>query len=105
MTNEEQEALMLRVVEEAYDNDFVLPVYLDLTTALSLIGSLQLALRHPGNIGPSSQISRQFIDGIIGRMMDHGYPAHAELAQLGYDPAHDEPSGPAQAGKGKRVSS
>jgi len=92
MTDEEKEALILRVAEEQHhDSDFQLLLYLDLTIALSLIGSLQLALRHPLNTGPSAQITREFIDGIIGRMQGSGYPAHAELARLGYDPTHDEP--------------
>ncbi len=84
----EQECLTRRCREERarLGEGFVLPVELDLDSALCLIGNLQLALRHPANRGISSKVARQTIDGIMVRMREAGYVAHAELAALGDDP-------------------
>jgi len=43
----------------------LLPVMIDVPSALCVIASLQLALRHPANTGPSAKIAREFIDGLI----------------------------------------
>jgi hypothetical protein len=75
----------------AIDPQFTIPVHLDIPSALSLIGNLQLALRHPANEGPSATIARKFIDGLIDRMITAGLYRVAELAKLGDDPAYDEP--------------
>ncbi len=69
--------------------DFILPVYLGISDALSIIGNLQLALRHPGNHGPSADVARAMIDGLIEQMIGCGLTATAELARLGDDPAYD----------------
>jgi hypothetical protein len=69
--------------------NFKLPVTFDLATALAIIGNLQLALRHPANIGPSGRVARETIDGMIRTMRECGLTAHAELARLGDDPAYD----------------
>jgi hypothetical protein len=65
-------------------------VHLEFTAALALIGNLQLALRHPANTGPSSEVARTFIDGLIDRIRDAGFPANAEMLRLGDDPGYDE---------------
>ena len=68
---------------------FRLPLHLDLTAALAIVGNLQLAMRHPGNDGPSREVARTLIDGIIERMETSGFPASAALARMGDDPRRD----------------
>lgn len=69
---------------------FTLLVEFDLCTAIAIIGNLQLALRHPANVGASAEIARELIDGMIHRMREAGLTAHAELARLGDDAMYDE---------------
>jgi len=71
------------------DPNLELPVILDIHTACCLIGNLQLALRHPANTGPSREVTRQFIDGIIREIERHGYLKVAELLRLGDNQAYD----------------
>lgn len=40
-------------------------LHLQPTTALAIVGNLQLALRHPNNKGPNSKIIRSVIDTLI----------------------------------------
>ncbi len=70
---------------------FTLPVAFDLAGILSIIGLLQLALRHPGvdARGPAARIVQAFIDESAKALEDHAYPAHAELIRLGDKPAND----------------
>jgi len=90
MTKRAEEELMAAATREmATSRDFALPVHLDIQTLMCLVGALQLALRHPGNTGPSSQVVRQVIDAIIDRLEVHGYRAVAHLMRLGYNPEHD----------------
>lgn len=87
-----RETLLRRCDEERVRSDaarFKLPVELDLHSALCVIGNLQLALRHPANSGPSAEVARTAIDGMIRRMREAGLTAHAELARLGDDPGYD----------------
>jgi hypothetical protein len=76
--------------EHAERTNFKLPVTMDLITLLSLVVNVHLALRHPKNTGPGSQIARQIINQIIKRVKDEGFPANAELMRLGGDPQYDE---------------
>ena len=87
-----KEALLQRCAREFEQrgNKIDFPVSLDFASALTLVSNLQLALRHPGNNGPSSQIAREFAEGLIGQMRRGGYVANAELAELGFDPAYDD---------------
>lgn len=62
---------------------------LDLFTLTSIIGHLQLALRHPGTTGPSARLVRQFIDAAIDRVESDGLIHTAELLRKGDDPASD----------------
>jgi hypothetical protein len=68
----------------------VLPVSLDLESAMMLIANLQLALRHPGNNGRSARLAREVIDGLIERIEKLGYVANARVARLGDNPECDE---------------
>jgi len=90
MTKRAENELLDRMTQEMTASPgFVLPIHLDLPTLLSLVGALQLSLRHPRNTGPTSQIVRQLINGIIDRIETHGFKATAELMRLGFNPEHD----------------
>jgi hypothetical protein len=84
-----RQATLIRRLEAERPADYVLPLHLNMLMLLTLVANLQLALRHPGNTGPSAEAARGIIDGIIDRVRDDGYPAHAELMELGNDPAYD----------------
>ena len=61
------------------------------TTALhawALMSHLQLALRHPKNIGPTSQIARQVADRIIETLAPPG-SALRTVAERGWNPHFD----------------
>lgn len=90
-TVEERQELLMRRMQEEYDRTppFSLPVTLDLHSALSLVGNLQLALRHPQNNGAAAAVARRIIDGIIERFEQAGLAAHAEAARLGDNAAYD----------------
>ena len=87
-----RENLLRRCKEESIrcgNRQFTIPLELDLTAALSIIGNLQLALRHPANCGPSASVARLTIDRLIDRIEEAGLPANAELARRGDDPEYD----------------
>jgi hypothetical protein len=75
--------------EQVEGRGFILPLHLDLASLLSLVGNLQLALRHPANKGPSALIARELVDSIQKRLIDAGYFAHAEVVEIGNNPAFD----------------
>ncbi len=86
----DEECLVRRVAAEAEAHDeYILPLHLDLLALLTLVGNLQLSLRHPANTGPSALAARQIIEQIIERLREDGLTAHAELATLGNDPQFD----------------
>lgn len=64
-------------------------VELDLVTAIQMIGSLQLALRHPSNTGPAAATTRQIIELMVARLREDGFTAHARLADLGNKQEYD----------------
>ena len=85
-------ALLKRVEDEisAANPDFILPVHLDVLSALSIIGTLQLALRHPANTGAAAAVARSTIDGLIAMLTEYGFTATAELARLGDNRDYDD---------------
>jgi hypothetical protein len=97
MSPQQEERFLRRVAKErltSHGEAFFLPIHLDLTSAVELVGNLQLALRHPENRGHAAQMARQMIDGIIQKVKEAGFDAHAELMLLGDDPTYDEPRRP-----------
>jgi hypothetical protein len=56
--------------------------------ATSLIGAIQLVLRHPGFRGPSSQVVRDLAIA-LQQGIASASPALGDQLQLGWDPAHD----------------
>lgn len=87
-TNAYKRGLLIAMAREARP-DYLLPVYMDLTNILAVVGNLQLALRHPSNTGPSSELVRKTLDLIISRVEEDGFPVHAEAMRLGANPEHD----------------
>ena len=61
------------------------PVILELTKlqAWSLLCQVQLALRHPKNIGPTSAIARGIAEALQAKIAT--LPAMAEVARLGWN--------------------
>ena len=59
-----------------------------------LVSTLQLALRHPGNRGPTSKEIRGFLDEIFAVIGERS-PDLADFLRLGDDPTHDQPAGSA----------
>lgn len=96
----QKDELMRRAADEYRDvypqDDFALPVILDFQTVVALIPQLQLALRHPANQGPSSQLTRHIVDTLITRVQIMALPAIAALLRLGDNPDYDEPRIPAE---------
>ncbi|HEY9699687.1 MAG TPA: hypothetical protein V6D10_20670 [Trichocoleus sp.] len=53
-----------------------------------LLSHLQLALRHPDNIGESAAIARQIADN-LANMICHYVPEARQLIEMGWNPACD----------------
>jgi hypothetical protein len=88
-----KETLLRQCAEEIREREgeFLAELHMDLHVTLALIGTVQLALRHPGAKGlATAKLARDVINGLIGRMKDAGYVANAELASLGFDPDYDD---------------
>lgn len=66
-----------------------IPIKLDPEFCLGLIGTLQLALRHPANNGPTSDLVRQFTHTLIGKLAAR-IPACREICMKGFDPRYDQ---------------
>jgi len=91
LTQSRKADLLAAVTREAWQNHQTdLPVYFDAPNLLVIISQLQLAQRHPGNRGPGAAQALQIIHGMIGLLRERGYAAHAELAELGFNPDFDE---------------
>ncbi len=100
MTNGEMKALTRRMGEEAGRNPaFAVLFELDLSAALAIAGNLQLALRYPGNSGPSAEAARVVIAGIVDQMRRSGFEAWAQVAEMGNrkEAGNDENSGTGEA--------
>jgi hypothetical protein len=91
MTTAEKEALMAEVArEDTLGKTYVLPIHLQLPSALIIVAHMQLALRHPAVKGmKAGEMSQDLIDQIVARIRADGYKAHAQLMELGNDPRHD----------------
>lgn len=96
MSPQLEDRLLKRIVEEnVRGQEFVLPVHFDLSALLSLVATLQVALRHPEMKGPTAERVQNVIASIIQRLKEEGFEAHAELMLLGNDPQYDQPRRPA----------
>jgi hypothetical protein len=93
MTEEKRLALLHRMVEEAEagkSEGVRLTVILAPESAIAVIASLQLALRHPGNSGTTARVARGLIGELIEQLRHAGLDAFADVAEMGNDPANDE---------------
>lgn len=80
-------SLEARVHEELAAESPLIALAIDRLTAITIIGNLQLALRHPANHRPSVEIVLEFIRRLDERLP----PALREAVALGFDPRHDVP--------------
>jgi hypothetical protein len=83
MTPERELQALMQRLEAEVDETYSIPVTLTPQAAICLIGQLQLALRHPGNTGAAAHVGRKMIEGLLARLREGGFPAHAELAEMG----------------------
>jgi hypothetical protein len=61
---------------------------IDILTALSIIGSIQLALRHPAYTGPSAELARR-IASDLEIWLEQVAPDVAAIASMGWNPDFD----------------
>jgi hypothetical protein len=66
--------------------------------AMVLVGNLQLALRHPGNVGPSSKQAQEIKQAVMDQLAA-GDPTIKRLLAHGDDPNYDVPLNPNAGGK------
>lgn len=53
----------------------------DAITALGVLGSLHLAIKHPLNTGPSTRLVRAFYEQLLGKVGESGLISGEELRQ------------------------
>lgn len=56
--------------------------------AITIIAQIQVALRHPGNVGNTSKQARELIEGMISHL-EKQEPVLGPLLRKGFDPACD----------------
>jgi hypothetical protein len=61
-------------------------------TWMTVLGCVQLALRHPGYNGPSSDIAREFSDALAHKLLDEGVFSAEEFALMMRDQMRAENS-------------
>ena len=54
-----------------------LTIVIPYAVVTALCGELNLALRHPENRGPSSRVTLNFVEGLVARLAEDGFPALA----------------------------
>lgn len=69
-------------------NAYVGAVHVDVITAMSVIGQLQLASRHHANNGESRKIAEKFARELQAMVADVA-PENKELMEMGWNPAFD----------------
>ena len=89
MTEQEMFAALEKEARAMQERHVRFPLVLDGLSALMMLSNLQLALRCAGNVGRPARLAREIIDTLTKRFDEDGYPAHAELARRGDDPAND----------------
>lgn len=66
------------------------PIILDILGAMCIVSNIQLASRHPGNIGPSSNIAQSIAKEIQKSILEVA-PNLAEVLEKGWNPEFDVP--------------
>jgi hypothetical protein len=59
-----------------------IPVIAEALTWMTVLGSIQLALRHPENQGPSAKIARQFARQLADKLLEEGILSTEEIALM-----------------------
>lgn len=83
-----------------------LALELDVSATLAVIGQLQLALRHPGNAGPTAAATRRFVRDLITAVVRGAGPDGSDARTLrrgldaGFDPTCDVADDPARSPEG-----
>lgn len=90
MTPEALGQLLVAECIEADEKGFEIRLNITLATGLSLCAMLQLALRHPGDLGEAGEAAREIVDIIREGVGRSGFPVTAEAIALGKDSANDE---------------
>ena len=65
----------------------IITIDFELIDLISIIGQLQLALRHPGNHGPTRALAEQFINRVRDSLTE--MPAIQEVITRGFDTNYD----------------
>jgi len=86
----EQADLLQRATGELASSNAIFEFQFVLVDLVALVGHLQLALRHEGTVGPSSDLIRGFIDSVVSIVAEAGFPASAEMMAHGDDPEWDQ---------------
>lgn len=87
---DEPEEMLRRAVIRLRQKHGYFTLELGFTELISVIAHLQLALRHPGNVGESARSIRALIEKVI-RGLEESEPVIGPLLRLGFDAAHDVP--------------
>jgi hypothetical protein len=91
MTPAEREALFIDGERELRDwLGYTFQLHLTPAQAMALLGTIQLALRHPANVGPTARAMRDLALMIENWLQDCG-PAVKKLCELGWNPDEDVP--------------
>jgi hypothetical protein len=88
ISDQRKEEIAQRAVAALQENRPVI-VETDLTTAVALIGNLQLAFRHPQNRGPSRKAAERLVVELI-EAIDPEHGAVYEFLMMGFDERFDE---------------
>lgn len=78
----------IALLQDHFDGAERIRLELDAGFAFMLIGTLQLALRHPKNTGITSETMREFKDDLI-RKLANGNDDIETIIRCGDDPAFD----------------
>ena len=85
MTDQERQQIIDDAAEELKTASlpFMVTLSMDITTALSIVASIQLANRHPGVDRAHKERTEGFIHGMIETFQNLQMPAHVRLIAAG----------------------
>lgn len=89
MTQTEKAALFENAADAMREWDRPIKFDLDIILTVGIIGQLQLAFRHPSNLGPTRELVESFVRELIENL-DPDKGALYELLTAGFDPEMDE---------------
>lgn len=89
ITDGKKEAIMRRATERMRAMTEPIKFELNINLVVGLIGQLQLAFRHPQNVGPARQLLESFIRDLIEQLDPEHGDLHTVL-MMGFHEAYDE---------------